>query len=146
MRRFGLLLLTACLAGCGAIPDQGASPPAQGRYNGIGLYSAGDMWQRLVADGLPRDSTAATLRDDEVVIVVVDSRTGEVRQCGNITGYCIGSNPWARPLGRAQALPINVTEHRADVERARDRRNGITTSETDMTTNAVTAEPQPAHR
>ncbi|HYI64179.1 MAG TPA: hypothetical protein VEW71_04770 [Allosphingosinicella sp.] len=146
MRLFGIFLLTACLGGCGGAVEPGSFPHQQGRYAGIGIYGAGDMWQRLVAASRPQYAVAATLRDDEVVIVVVDSRTGEVRQCGNLTGYCIGSNPWAGPLGREQALPVSVTEHLADVERARNRQNEAAAAELDTAVNAATNESQPARR
>ncbi len=146
MQRIGLLFLTACLAGCGGPASDGPGHQQGGRYAGIGLYSPGDMWQRLAVAERPGDNTAANLRDDEVVIVVVDSRTGEVRQCGNLSGYCIGSNPWVAPLGREQALPVNLTEHRAAVDRARDRENQALADDLDNAAAAVTNSAQPSRR
>jgi hypothetical protein len=108
----GLLLLTVGLGSCGV---GGSGPVAHrqaGRYSGIGTYYAGAMWQRMAADA-PRDPQAATLRDDEQVIVTVDSHTGEVRQCGNLSGQCIRSNPWS---GAPQ--PVRVTEHAEEIPEA----------------------------
>lgn len=109
MRFIPLLLLTACLAACGREPGPG--PRHGGRYLGIGIYSPGAMWQRLAGAAGAQDGSAATLRDDEQVIVVVDSRTGEIRQCGNLSGHCIRMNPWSGPPAAAR-----LTEHRADLE------------------------------
>ena len=146
MQRIGLLFLTACLAGCGGPASDGLGPQQGGRYAGIGLYSPGDMWQRLVVAERPDDNMAANLRDDEVVIVVVDSRTGEVRQCGNLSGHCITMNPWAAPLGRDRALPVNLTEHRAAVDRARDQQGGAVVNDTNGAAIKVTNSAQPSRR
>ncbi len=58
-------------------------------------YSAGrglaadQLWIRA----LPKVAGKAGLADDEQVIVVVDSDTGEIRQCGALSGYCVGLRP-----------------------------------------------------
>lgn len=140
MRRFALLLLTACLAGCGGFADSGPTAHRGGRYAGIGIYSPGDLWQRLAAAQRPADRAAADLRDDSAVIVVVDSQTGEIRQCGNLTGYCIRMNPWSGALGREQSAPVNLTQHQADVDRERENVQATLTIQPEA--NAVT----PAHR
>ena len=121
MRNFGsiaVLLSTAALVACGQAPNVSAAAEHRGRYHGIGTYAAGRMWSRMVAADRPASSAAAGLADDEQVIVVVDSQTGEVRQCGNLTGHCIGMNPWSAPLGQGQGAPVNLTEHAADLDRA----------------------------
>ena len=146
MQRIGLLFLTTFLAGCGSPASDGPGPQQGGRYAGIGLYGAGDMWQRLVVTSRPRDAAAANLRDDEVVIVVVDSRTGEVRQCGNLSGHCITMNPWAAPLGGDRALPVNLTEHRAAVDRARDQQNEAAVSDMNGAAAETTNSVQPSRR
>ena len=71
----------------------------------------------MAATNRARDAAAANLGDDDHVIVVVDSRTGEIRQCGNYSGHCIGMNPWAGPLGQGQAAPVPLTKHAADLAR-----------------------------
>jgi hypothetical protein len=118
MRLFGLgaaLIATACLAACDrAAPQPGPGGYHGGRYLGIGTYPAGRMWSHMVASSPAAATDAARLGDDEQVIVTVDSHTGEVRQCGNLTGYCIGMNPWTGGLGAGQVAPIPVSEHVAD--------------------------------
>jgi hypothetical protein len=121
MRLFGLsatLLATFCLTACNNAPQPGPGGHRGGRYLGIGTYPAGRMWSRMVAAGPAADRAAATIADDEQIIVTVDSNTGEVRQCGNLTGHCIGMNPWTGVLGRGQAAPISVSEHAADADAA----------------------------
>lgn len=120
---FGAVIgIIAALAACNAADDQ-ETASHHGRYLGIGVYQAGSMWSRMVQANRPADPATATTADDEQVIVVVDSHNGEVRQCGNLTGYCIGMNPWQAPLGQGQGAPIPVTEHAADVERAMEAAN-----------------------
>jgi hypothetical protein len=86
-----------------------------GRYAGVGLYPAGSMWSQLAAAAAPKDAAAARVTDDEQVIVVIDSQTGELRQCGNLSGYCIGLNPWAKPLATTQAAPAPLLKHAAEL-------------------------------
>jgi hypothetical protein len=66
------------------------------------------------------DPAAAKLEDDEHIIVVMDSHTGEVRQCGDHSGYCVAMNPWAGD-GSRMRLPVKLTKHAADLDaEARD--------------------------
>ena len=121
MRYLGLGLLigaAACLSGCGSTAATGPVAQHGGRYLGIGIYQPGPLWARMVAAARPADSPAATVADDEQVIVVVDSNTGEVRQCGNFSGHCIAMNPWAGAVGRGQSAPVALNAHAADLERA----------------------------
>jgi hypothetical protein len=111
MRLIPLLLLAFCVAGCGGRADSGPVPRHGGRYVGIGIYAPNAMWQRLAGAAPSEDRAAATLRDDEQVIVVVDSQTGEIRQCGNLSGHCIRMNPWS-----GQPAPARVTQHAADID------------------------------
>jgi hypothetical protein len=76
-----------------------------------------DLWQHLAAPHRGADPHAAALEDDTQVIVVVDSNSGEIRQCGNMTGHCIGMNPWAAALGTGQAAPAALDAHQADLDR-----------------------------
>jgi len=57
------------------------------------------------------DAAAARLVDDQAVIVTVDSRSGEVRACGDLTGYCVGMNPWRRELLQGQKAPVALAHH-----------------------------------
>jgi hypothetical protein len=65
----------------------------------------------------PKSAVASRLKDDQQVIVVVDTRTGELRQCGNMSGVCVGMNPWSKPLAQAQSTPLSVLKHEDDIER-----------------------------
>jgi len=66
------------------------------------------------------DPAAATIADDEHVIVVIDSHTGEVRQCGDHSGYCVAMNPWNGAGSGVPALPAKLVKHAADLA-AEDR-------------------------
>jgi hypothetical protein len=113
------VLVAACLGGCGQQPDQRGAGH-HGRYVGIGVYASGQMWSRMVVASQPKDKAAATTSDDEHVIVVVDSDTGEIRQCGDMTGYCVGMNPWASSLLPTQRAPIGLTKHAAEINAEAD--------------------------
>lgn len=112
-----VLLATAAaltLAGCNAPPP---SKGSQGRYQGIGIASPGELWARITSAEKPSDPKAATTSDDEQLIVVVDSTTGEIRQCGNLSGVCIRMNPWSKD---AAAAPVILSEHMIDIQARRD--------------------------
>lgn len=86
-----VLMTTILLASCGqqaAKPDSG-----QGRYGGIGTYPAGERWP-FIKDAKSSNEAAATRGDDDQIVVTIDRETGEVRQCGNLSGRCVVSNPW----------------------------------------------------
>jgi len=112
MRTFAVLGLVGALALAGCERKTGVASGGllrqPGRYQGVGLYPAGRMWTQL-RQAAAKDAAAATLRDDEEVIVTVDSRTGELRQCGNHSGYCVATNPWARPADAA--APALLARH-----------------------------------
>jgi hypothetical protein len=61
------------------------------------------------------DPALAKLQDDEHVIVVMDSHTGEVRQCGDHSGHCVSMNPWTSEGGQA-SLPVKLGKHAADLD------------------------------
>ncbi len=48
-------------------------------------------------------------------IVVIDSHTGEVRQCGDYSGFCVTMNPWTGQGSRVEA-PVKLKNHAADVQ------------------------------
>lgn len=110
--KVGVLIVAGALALAGCQRMVGGTGAAHGRYLGVGVYPAGQMWSQI-AGPAPTDPKAATLNDDEQVIVVVDSRTGEIRQCGNLSGYCVAMNPWARPA--AQGTPAALAKHAAQI-------------------------------
>jgi hypothetical protein len=120
MRLCSLLIFAACLSGCGQQPAYNTSEATAhhgGRYLGIGLYPVSDLWHHVAAPHRGADPHAATLEDDTQVIVIVDSNSGEIRQCGNLSGHCIGMNPWAAALGQGQAAPVALDTHQADLDR-----------------------------
>ena len=118
----------ACLlvvAGLAILLLPGCRPPGspysdatlRGRYVGVGIYTPGGPWTRMVVPAQPTP-TAAKLSDDQAIIVVVDSVTGELRACGDLSGYCIGTNPWKKMLASSQVAPISLTAHSEDVDKA----------------------------
>jgi hypothetical protein len=48
----------------------------KGRYSGIGIYAAGEMWSQIVRGDAAEKGANATQDDDDQIIVVIDSRTG----------------------------------------------------------------------
>ena len=136
------LLATLCVGGCDSAPETSQTHGSHGRYIGIGIYAAGDVWAQVAAANPSRDAAAANLDDDDHVIVVVDSRTGEIRQCGNFSGHCIGMNPWSAPLGQGRATPVPLTKHAADLAREAERQaQPLAPASTDV--NAAEAAPAP---
>ena len=121
--RFGLLLGVCVLASC----DQGAASPAgtrsPGRYAGIGTFDAGRLWQEMKGAPTQDDQAAAKLADDEHVIVVLDSHSGEVRECGDHSGFCIAMNPWTSDASKTVA-PVKLTKHAADVASEGEKASG----------------------
>lgn len=102
------------LAGCNRPVSIDGGSEAHGRYASAGIYPVGRMWTQVVGAPAPKDSSAAKPADDEQIIVVLDSRTGELRQCGNISGFCVGMNPWAKPVGAS--APLAVAKHAGQLE------------------------------
>ena len=113
-RAIGLLaaLLTVC--GCHQSPEA-AGPRSQGRFAGIGVFDAGRLWAQMVGSGSTNDATAARIADDEHIIVVLDSHTGEVRQCGDHSGYCVTMNRWK---SSQSTLPVKLSKHASDLAAA----------------------------
>ena len=118
MRRSVPICLAAvlALAGCDRNTEGAGPGDGRGRYSGVGLYPAGQMWSQIAhPQGAP--AAAARLADDEQVIVTVDSRTGEVRQCGNVSGYCVALNPWSGAPTAQQRTPVPLAKHAEQLER-----------------------------
>ena len=130
--RIAILLAStmALLSGC---KEQNSGPleanSARGRYAGIGVYQAGRMWGHMAAQD-PRDSTLARIADDEHIIAVVDSRTGEVRQCGDHSGYCVTTNPWSGPP--PPTLPIKLAAHAKDLDAQERSETELVANETEI--------------
>jgi hypothetical protein len=105
------------LSGCRKSDVVGLSDH-HGRYAGVGIYAPNTAWSRMLQDQQPRSASGAKLADDEAIIVVTDSQTGELRACGDLSGYCVGMNPWQTGLAKSQAAPVSLSRHesqRADV-------------------------------
>lgn len=113
----GILMVAALLAGCqqraGDAEDQASG--RHERYIGIGTYSVGELWSKMVQQDKPRDAASATSADDEHIIVVVDSQTGEIRECGDYSGRCVSMNPWTKVIAPEQATPVKFIQHAADL-------------------------------
>ena len=94
------------------------APHGKGRYIGVGIYSPSRMWaQIVVADAdAPKDPAAALPVEDNEIIVVLDSNTGDLRQCGNLSGACIVMNPWAKPLAASHVAPVLLGKHAAQLD------------------------------
>jgi hypothetical protein len=86
-----------------------------GRFTGIGVVEARRLWPQVAAESAPAAPGTASPSDDEHIIVVVDTTTGEVRQCGDLSGRCIGMNPW-RPLGAGTTAPVKVGKHLSELD------------------------------
>jgi hypothetical protein len=99
------------LSGCqkGALDQIGTS--GHGRYVGVGHYSPGPVWAQIAHADQPKDPAGSRLGDDDQIIVVMDSNTGEVRQCGNLSGVCVAMNPWSRPVAASQTAPVLLAKH-----------------------------------
>lgn len=112
----GLFLAGLVLAGCNKAEDaiSGSAPKGTGRYSGIGTFAAGSLWKEMAEAASPADPATAKLQDDEHVIVVIDSHTGEIRQCGDYSGFCVAMNPWTAQSARI-AAPIKLKKHASDL-------------------------------
>jgi len=99
------------VGGCSGAGSPLAEAGSHGRFVGVGIYGPGKSWTRMVAAQSSKNGAAARPIDDQVILVVTDSQTGELRACGDLTGYCIGMNPWKQPLPRSRVSPIDLTAH-----------------------------------
>jgi hypothetical protein len=104
------LLALAALSACKKA-DADISPAARGRFVGVGIFQPGSPWAHLATVPATSDPAAAKLADDQAIIVVTDSTTGEIRACGDLSGYCVGMNPWRAGLTNRQLSPVRLTRH-----------------------------------
>jgi hypothetical protein len=111
-------IAAVCLCGCRPTDGEGGwawnGDDHHGRYAGIGIYQPGEPWTKIVDSQLPPDTPSARAVDDQAIFVVIDSATGEIRACGDLSGYCIATNPWNMTMTKAQIAPIRVTRHMRD--------------------------------
>jgi hypothetical protein len=113
-----LLALAGCKREAAADNEMGGGPDEAGRYSGVGIYPADSLWNEIEGAEAANDAQAARLDDDSQVIVLVDRRTGEVRQCGNRSGFCVAMNPWrGRGRDKAPQLPAQLIKHASDLEK-----------------------------
>jgi hypothetical protein len=107
----GMLLAGIALGGCKKAADGSYEfagvQHQKGRYEGVGVYSPGSGWTNLTDAQQP--NAASKTANDQAIIVTVDSDTGEMRACGDLSGYCVGMNPWNKDLVAAQKAPVKVT-------------------------------------
>jgi hypothetical protein len=108
-----LVLVGGLLAACSPSLSPSGGGSTSGRYAGIGVFDTGRLWAQMVRENAPSGPEKARIADDEHVIVVVDTHTGEVRQCGDLSGYCISMNPWN---GTKPAAPVKLAKHAADLD------------------------------
>ena len=104
-------ILTACERGEYAATG---SKKDQGRYSGIGTFEAGRLWSQIKRPVTGTDDKAR-LDDDEHVIVVVDTHSGEIRQCGDHSGFCVKMNPWSNDSA-VPATPVSLEKHAAQLD------------------------------
>ena len=138
-----LVLLCGCDRGGGG----GMSRPARhGRYAGIGVFEPGMLWSRMA---LPKKTTApqaATTADDEHIIVVVDTETGEVRECGDHSGYCTAMNPWTQAIAAQQQTPVTLTAHAADLAHEAEAAGNTTEANGNGAVNQAAPSKEPSSR
>lgn len=114
---FGLAIVGVMLSSCNkweAGPSP-SGPRGQGRFAGIGVFDAGRLWSQTAGAPSGQDPAAARLDDDEHIIVVIDTHSGEVRQCGDHSGFCVTMNPWAAG-GSPTLLPAKLSKHGSDLD------------------------------
>jgi hypothetical protein len=115
----GIAALSALtLSGCQKGPFDQIGAAGHGRYVGVGHYTPGPVWTQIAHADQPKDPAGSRLGDDDQIIVVMDSNTGEVRQCGDLSGVCIAMNPWSKPVTASQTAPVLLAKHADQLERA----------------------------
>jgi hypothetical protein len=114
MRALWLLLGGCILVGCDRHDFSPAAPKSVGRYAGIGTFDAGRLWQQIKGSTVSQDKSAAGLGDDEHVIVALDTHTGEIRQCGDHSGFCVSMNPWTS-AAKTTVTPVSLAHNANDL-------------------------------
>lgn len=115
----GIAALSAlALSGCQKGPFDQIGAAGHGRYVGVGHFAPGPIWTQIAHADQPKDPAGSRLGDDDQIIVVMDSNTGEVRQCGDLSGVCVAMNPWSKPVAASQTAPVLLTKHADQLEQA----------------------------
>ena len=117
MNSGAIIGLVSCglICGCDSQPAMtGPAAKSQERYTGIGIYNTDRLWPEIVGSSAKADAAIAKLSDDSQIIVVVDGRTGEVRQCGNYSGFCVTMSPWSNDRVLVTA-PTKLKRHATDL-------------------------------
>lgn len=112
LRLWTLMSAMSLLVGCGKEASNQARHH-EGRYQGIGIATPGDQWKALADAPKPATEKAATLADDDYLVFVTDSVTGEVRECGDRSGVCVSVQPWTKDAVKA---PVNLSTHAREPE------------------------------
>jgi hypothetical protein len=139
-RWIGLVLTAFVMAGCNK-GDEASSSIGQkspGRYAGIGTFEAGRLWQEMKGAPASQDPTTANLADDEHIIVVLDSHTGEIRQCGDHSGFCVAMNPWTG-TGNVAGAPVKLAKHAANLDMENQNSTESSASKSDRVLNETTS-------
>jgi hypothetical protein len=111
LRLLAVAIAFVSVAACKKSSDAGfESKAAHGRYAGVGIYTPGAPWTKLLAAETANPAGARPI-DDQAIIVVIDSQTGEVRACGDLSGTCVGMNPWKSAMAASRVAPVALTEH-----------------------------------
>ena len=105
------------------------SPASRGRFVGVGIYTPSESWARVALSKASGDVSSARLSDDQAILVVTDSATGDIRACGDMSGYCVGMNPWRKALTQAQQSPVKLTAHQQDAGPDADATNAASAVE-----------------
>jgi hypothetical protein len=106
-----VIVCAGSIGGCNKTASSAPGAADHGRYAGVGIYTPSTPWTKLVV-AAASDPSSAKLPDDQAIIVTVDSVTGEIRACGDLSGYCVDMNPWRAGLAKSQTAPVSLTEHR----------------------------------
>lgn len=123
----------AILAACNREAVESAAHHRGGRYEGIGVATPGEAWSRIADAPKSGSDKLATLRDDDYVVFVTDTQTGEVRECGNRSGFCIRIRPWDKPAALAP-LPVNAATTNGNGEERRSKTEELIVSNEVMAT------------
>jgi len=111
----GAVILAALmgLEGChrGAWSGDEATRGGRGHFAGVGIYQPNLNWTQLAEAPTTNGPSAAKRVDDQAIIVVVDTNSGEIRACGDLSGYCVAQNPWRAGLAASQLTPVPMAAH-----------------------------------